>query len=312
MPLHPQIEDLLNQIAAAGGKPTNAMTPEECRAVFDGLFVSLPPSQAKLAGVADRSLLGLAGQIRIRVYTPDGQGPFPVLVFFHGGGFVLGDLESHDSMCRELSGGANVVVVATDYRRSPEHRFPAAADDCIAVTRWVVKNASQINGDAERVAVGGDSAGGNLAAVVSQQLRDEDRINLAAQLLIYPATRLDGVATKSMVDNATGYLLLRDDMDWFRSHYLGPNVDGTDVRISPILAKDFSGLPPALVQTCEFDPLRDEGEDYGNALNAAGVPTVISRYDGSIHAAASFFTIMEPGRRMMDEAIRWLKEALRT
>jgi len=312
MPLHPQVEGLLNQIAAAGGKPTNAMTPEECRAVFDGIFVSLPPSQAKLAGVADREVPGPGGQINTRVYTPEGDGPFPALVFFHGGGFVLGDLESHDSVCRELSGGANVIVVATDYRRSPEHRFPAAADDCIAVTRWVVKNAAQIDGDAQRVAVGGDSAGGNLAAVVSQQLRDQDRINLAAQLLIYPVTRFDGVVTKSMTDNAAGYLLQRDDMDWFRSHYLGPDFDGKDVRISPILAKDLTGLPPALVQTCEFDPLRDEGEDYGNALKAAGVPTVISRYDGSIHAAFSFFTIMEPGRRMMDEAIRWLRETLRT
>lgn len=311
MPLHPQVEGLLKQMAAAGGKPTNAMTPEECRAVFDGLFASLPPSQAKLAGVTDRNVPGPAGQIKVRVYTPEGKGPFPVLVFFHGGGFVLGDLESHDSVCRELSGGAGVVVVATDYRLSPEHRFPAAADDCIAVTRWVVKNAAQINADAKRVAVGGDSAGGNLAAVVSQQLRDQDRIKLAAQLLIYPATRLDGIATTSMIDNATGYLLQRDDMDWFRGHYLGPNVDGKDVRISPLLARDLTGLPPALVQTCEFDPLRDEGEEYGKALKAAGVPTVISRHEGSIHAAFSFFTILEPGRRMVDEAIRWLKETLR-
>ena len=311
MPLHPQVEALLNQMAAAGGKPTNAMTPEECRAVFDGLFASLPPSQARIAGAADRNVPGPAGPIKVRVYTPEGEGPFPVLVFFHGGGFVLGDLETHDSVCRELSGGAGVIVVATDYRLSPEHRFPAAADDCIAVTRWVVKNAVQFNGDAKRVAVGGDSAGGNLAAVVSQQLRDQDGTKLAAQLLIYPVTRFDGVETKSIVDNATGYLLQRDDMDWFRGHYLGPNVDGKDVRISPILATNLTGLPPALVQTCEFDPLRDEGEDYGKALKAAGVPTVISRHDGSIHAAFSFFTVLEPGRRMVDEAIRWLKETLR-
>lgn len=311
MPLHPQVENLLNQIAAAGGKPTESMTPEECRAVFDGMNASLPRSQAKLGGVVDRNVPGPAGSIKTRVYTPEGKGPFPVLVFFHGGGFVLGDLESHDSVCRELSEGANVVVVATDYRRSPEHRFPAAANDCIAVTRWVVKNAAQINGDARRVAVGGDSAGGNLAAVVSQQLRDQDQIKLAAQLLIYPVVRLDGFVSNSMIDNAKGYLLQRADMDWFRGHYLGPNVDGKDVRVSPILAKSLDGLPPALVQTCEFDPLRDEGEDYGKALERAGVPTVISRYDGSIHAAFSFFSIMEPGRRMVDEAIGWLKETLR-
>jgi acetyl esterase len=311
MPLHPHVEGLLNQMAAAGGKPFHAMTPQECRQVFGGLIASLPPSQARLAGTADRTVPGPAGPIRTRVYTPEGKGPFPVLVFFHGGGWVIGDLESHDSVCRELSGGAGVVVVSVDYRLGPEHRFPAAADDCTAVTRWVLQNAAQINGDAQRVAVGGDSAGGNLAAVVSQELRDQDRIRLAAQLLIYPVARLDGVASRSMVDNATGYLLQRADMDWFRDHYLGPNVDGKDVRVSPILAKSLAGLPPALVQTCEFDPLRDEGEDYGKALTAAGVPTVMSRYDGSIHAAFSFFTIMEPGRRMVDEAIRWLKETLR-
>ena len=311
MPLHPHVEGLLNQMVAAGGKPFHAMTPTECRQVFGGLLASLPPGPAKIAGTADRKIPGPAGPIGTRVYTPEGKGPFPVLVFFHGGGFVIGDLESHDSVCRELSGGAGVVVVAVDYRLGPENRYPGAPDDCTAVTRWVVQNAAQINGDAKRVAVGGDSAGGNLAAVVSQRLRDEDKIKLAAQLLIYPVARLDGVATKSMVENAEGYLLQRADMDWFRANYLPAGVDGKDPKISPILAKDLSGLPPALVQTCEFDPLRDEGEDYGNALKAAGVPTVISRYDGSIHAAFSFFTVMEPGRRMVDEAIRWLKETLR-
>lgn len=311
MPLHPEVRAMLDQMAAAGGKPTNAMTPEECRAVFDGLFASLPPSRARLADVADREVAGPAGQLKVRVYTPEGRGPFPALVFFHGGGFVLGDLESHDSVCRELSGGAGVVVVATDYRLSPEHRFPAAVDDCVAATRWVAKNAGQINVDARRIAVGGDSAGGNLAAVVSQQLRRDGDVALAAQLLIYPVTRFDGAESKSLVENASGYLLQRDDMDWFRTHYLGPNADGKDVRISPILADDLRGLPPALVQTCEFDPLRDEGEDYGNALKAAGVPTVVSRHEGSIHAAFSFFMTLQPGRRMVDEAVRWLKETLR-
>ncbi|MCC2657478.1 MAG: esterase/lipase-like protein [Panacagrimonas sp.] len=311
MPLHPHVEGLLNQMVAAGGKPFHAMSPQECRQVFGGLLASLPPSQAKLANVADREVPGPAGPIATRVYTPEGKGPFPVLVFFHGGGWVIGDLASHDSVCRELSGGVGAVVVSVAYRLAPEHKFPAAPDDCLAVTRWVVQNAGQINADAKRVAVGGDSAGGNLAAVVTQQLRDQDKIRLAAQLLIYPVARLDGVASKSLVENAEGYLLQRADMDWFRNHYLRSDADGTDVRVSPILAKDLSGLPPALVQTCEFDPLRDEGEDYGKALKAAGVPTVISRYDGSIHAAFSFFTVMEPGRRMVDEAIRWLKETLR-
>ncbi|MGH8517300.1 MAG: alpha/beta hydrolase, partial [Panacagrimonas sp.] len=184
MPLHPHVEGLLTQMAAAGGKPFHAMSVDECRQVFGGLLASLPPSQAKLANVADRNVTGPAGPIGTRVYTPEGKGPFPVLVFFHGGGWVIGDLESHDSVCRELSAGVGAVVVAVAYRLGPENKFPGAPEDCTAVTRWVVQNAAQINGDAKRVAVGGDSAGGNLAAVVSQRLRDEDKIKLAAQLLI--------------------------------------------------------------------------------------------------------------------------------
>jgi acetyl esterase len=312
MPLHPHVQGLLQQMAAAGGKAFHQMEVQECRDVFAGLLGSLPPSAAKVADVSNRRIPGAAGEIGVRIYTPEGSGPFPVLTYFHGGGWVIGDLETHDGVCRELCGGANVVVVAVDYRLSPEHKFPAAPDDCEAAVRWVAKNAASFKGDPTRLAVGGDSAGGNLSAVVAQRLRDSGGPKLSAQLLIYPVARLDGVATKSMVDNAEGYLLQRADMEWFLGHYLSSAEQGKSVSASPILAGNLAGLPPALVQTCEFDPLRDEGEDYGKALQAAGVKTTISRYDGSIHAAFNFFGVLEPGRRMVDEASRWLKEQLRS
>lgn len=311
MPLHPQVDALLKNMAAAGGKAFHEMSVPECRAVFAGLLASLPPSTAKIASVVNKKIPGAAGEIGIRIYTPEGAGPFPVLSYFHGGGWVIGDLETHDGVCRELAAGAGVIVVAVDYRLAPEHRFPAAPDDCVAAVKWVAANAASFKGDATRLAVGGDSAGGNLSAVVAQTLRDSKGPALAAQLLIYPVTRVDGVASKSMVENAEGYLLQRKDMDWFCGHYLKSPSDGHQPKASPILAKNLAGLPPALVLTCEFDPLRDEGEDYGRALQAAGVKTTVSRYDGTIHAAFNFFNVIEPGRKMVDEACRWLREQLR-
>ena len=167
-----------------------------------------------------------------------------------------------------------------------------------------------LQGDAKRIGIGGDSAGGNLSAAIAQRLRDTTSLRLAAQLLVYPATCLDGTTTQSMIDNATGYRLERADMDWFRNHYLASDADGQHPDASPLLARNLAGLPPALVFTCEFDPLRDEGEDYGRALQAAGVPVVISRYDGAIHGTLALFTVMELGRQMMDESVRWLRETL--
>ena len=310
MPMHPQVAGLLQQMAASGGKGFHQMEVAECRQTFGGLLASLPPSAAKIAGVANRRIPGPAGELGVRVFTPEGAGPFPVLSYFHGGGFVIGDVNTHDAVCRELCAGANVVVVAVDYRPGPEHKFPAAPDDCEATVRWVAANAASIKGDASRLAVGGDSAGGNLATVVAQRLRDSNGPRLAAQLLVYPVARLDGVDTQSMVENANGYLLEKADMQWFRGHYLAKDADGTNPYASPILAKSLAGLPPALVQVCEFDPLRDEGRDYADALKKAGVPVVFSLHEGTIHGTFNFFSILEPGRRMIDEAARWLKETL--
>ena len=311
MPLHPQVEGLLTQMSASGLKKIQDMTPEESRATFGPVFASLPPSQQKVASVVPRSIPSRAGPVKTRVYTPEGSGPFPVMAYFHGGGWVFGDLDTHDGVCRELCGAVGMVVVSVDYRLSPEYKYPDATDDAAAVTRWLGENARILNGDPSRLAVGGDSAGGNLAAVTAQRLRDEKGPKIAAQLLIYPVTRVDGHKTQSIIDNAKGYFLETESMAYFINHYLRSPEDGKQPNASPLLAKDFSNLPPALVLTCEFDPLRDEGEDYGNKLKAAGVPVTISRYDGAIHGEWYFFGVLDLGRAMHTEAARWLKEQLR-
>ena len=311
MPLHPQVEGLLTQMGSSGLKKIQDMTPEESRPTFSAVFATLPPSQQKIAGTEDRSVPTNAGPVKVRVYTPEGKGPFPVMAYFHGGGWVFGDIETHEGVCRELCGSVGMVVVSVDYRLSPEAKYPDASDDCLAVTRWVAENATSLNADASRLAVGGDSAGGNLAAVTALRLRDEKGPKLAAQLLIYPVARVDGETTQSMIDNAQGYFLETASMKYFIDHYLKSPADAKQAYASPILAKDLSGLPPALVITCEFDPLRDEGEAYGKALKAAGVPTTISRYDGVIHGAWNFFGLLDLGRNIHTEATRWLKEQLR-
>ncbi|MGQ0620927.1 MAG: alpha/beta hydrolase [Panacagrimonas sp.] len=310
MPLHPQVEGFMKQLAAVGGKPFHQMPVAECRAALAGLFGMMPPSTEKIASVDNRRIPGAAGDIAVRIYTPEGAGPFPVLSYFHGGGWVLGDLDGYDPLCRELCGGASCVVVSVEYRLAPEHKFPAAPEDCVAAVKWVAANAVSLKGDASRLAVGGDSAGGNLAAVVAQRLRDENGPRLCAQLLIYPCTQLVG-STPSMIENAEGYLLERKDMEWFAGHYLNSPADGRSINASPAFATSLAGLAPALVITAEFDPLRDEGEAYGDAMRKAGVDVTVSRYDGAIHAFFSFFGIMEPGRRAVDEAIRWLREQFR-
>jgi acetyl esterase len=245
-------------------------------------------------GVRDSSVPGPAGAIRVRHYTPvrsDGSGPEPLLVFFHGGGFVVGDLETHDGLCRLLCRDAGVHVMAIDYRLAPEHPAPAAIDDCYAAYRWALEHAAELGADPSRVAVGGDSAGGNLAAVVCQLARHVGVELPALQLLLYPATNF-AADTRSKTLFADGYFLTKKDMDWFRDNYLGgSSLDAADPRISPLLADDLAGLPPAMVLTGGFDPLRDEGNQYADALAAAGVPVDHRQFGPLIHGFANFFPL---------------------
>ncbi|HWJ78141.1 alpha/beta hydrolase [Ureibacillus composti] len=306
MAIDSQAKFLLEQMEAAGAPPMSSLSPEEARLTTD--FSALAGIPEKVGKVENRVIPGPGGDIPVRIYTPNGEGPFPSLVFYHGGGWVIGDLDTVDVPCRLLANRANCVVVSVDYRLAPEHKFPAAADDAYAAAKWVVENGPSIKVDSSRVAVGGDSAGGNLAAVVSLMARDKNEIDLAYQLLIYPVTN-HSYETVSYSDNADGYLLTKDSMIWFWDHYLRNPQDGDNPYASPLKAEDLSGLPPALVITAEFDPLRDEGEAYAQRLKEAGVSVEETRYNGMIHGFFWMPGTLDQGMKAVNQAANALKQA---
>jgi acetyl esterase len=308
MPLDPQAKMLMDQLAALNGPKLSTLTAADARRVTAGSF-KLPPERVeKVFKVEDRKIPGPGGEIPIRVYTPQGSGPFPVLVFFHGGGWVICDLDSHDAPCRILTNKVGCVVVSVDYRLAPEHKFPAGVEDCFAATKWVAQHAKELNVDANRLAIGGDSAGGNLSAVIAQLARDAGGPKIAFQLLIYPATEaeLDTYSHKTFTD----YFLTKDDIVWFWGQYLRGPADRKDPRVAPALTKNLKGLPPALIITAELDPLRDEGEAYGEKLRAAGVPVTVSRYEGMIHGFLSMFDVLDKGKLALEESAAALRKAL--
>jgi acetyl esterase len=231
-----------------------------------------------------------------------------LLVYFHGGGWVLGGLDTHDSVCRELAHGAGAIVVSVDYRLAPEHKFPAAADDCYAAVVWAAAHATEIGADPTRIAIAGDSAGGNLTCVIALQARDKDGPRLCFQLPVYPVTN-HSLDTPSYRENATGYLLETDSMAWFWGHYLATDADGEHPYASPLRAASLRGLPPALVITAEFDPLRDEGEAYAKRLETAGVPTQLRRFDGMIHGFFGMSAIMDKAKAAIAESCAALGHA---
>ncbi|MER2107578.1 MAG: alpha/beta hydrolase [Solibacillus sp.] len=306
MKLDSQAQFLLEQMDAAGAPPMSSLSPEEARSTTD--FSALAGIPEEVGKVENRTIPGPGGEIPVRIYTPEGEGPFPSLVFYHGGGWVIGDLDTVDVPCRLLTNRANCVVVSVDYRLAPEHKFPAAADDAYAAAKWVVENGPSIQVDSSRVAVGGDSAGGNLAAVVSLLARDKNEIDLAYQLLIYPVTNYS-YETVSYRDNADGYLLTKDSMVWFWDHYLRDAEDGKNPYASPLRTEDLSSLPPTLVITAEFDPLRDEGEAYAQRLKEAGVQVEKTRYNGMIHGFFWMPGALEQGMQAVNQAADALKRA---
>jgi len=307
MPLDPQARALLDQMAAAGGQPFYRLSVEEARQAVLA-FAQLGGEPEPVASVEDRELPGPDGPIPVRIYTPEGGGPFPVLVYFHGGGWVVCDIDSHDPVCRSLARGTGCVVVSVGYRLAPEHKNPAAADDCYAATQWVMNNTSHINGDPNRVAVGGDSAGGNLAAVVTLMARDFGGRAPMFQLLIYPVMDyLSG--TPSYEQNAEGYFLTKEDMVWFWNHYLNDEGEAPNPYLSPLRAGSLAGLPPALVITAEFDPLRDEGELYVARLREHGIAAELVRYDGMIHGFFSMAGVLHQGRNALELAAARLRSA---
>jgi acetyl esterase len=309
MPLDPQAEAYLAEMAALNEPPLYTLTPEVMRQLIQMEIDSGVRSSGEIepiAHVENRTISGPAGEMPIRIYTPEGTGPFPVLVFFHGGGWVICNLDTHDGTCRSLANGAPCIVVSVDYRLAPEHKFPAAPEDCYAATRWVAEHVAQFNGDPLRLAVGGDSAGGNLAAVISQMARDKGGPALSFQLLIYPATDFTA-DTLSKKENGDGYFLTEKDMTWFTNHYLNSEEDKQNPLASPLLAANLSGLPPALVITAEYDPLRDEGAMYGQKLKEAGIPVTITRYDGMIHGFVGM--PFDKGKQALAQACVALRDA---
>ena len=305
MPLGQQEQAFIDQLAAAGGRGFHEMEVAEARQAILQLFqVENPEPVAK---VEDRTIPTPTGDLPIRLYTPEGDGPLPVLVFFHGGGWVVGNLESHDATCRALANAAGCITLAVDYRLAPEHKFPAAPEDCYEATKWAVLNAAALGGDPQRVAVGGDSAGGNLAAAVALMAGDRGAPSLAYQLLLYPVTN-HSFDTESCQQNGEDYLLTKDSMVWFWDHYLENDEAGNAPYASPLQAKYVNSPPPGLVITAEFDPLRDEGEAYGKRLQDAGADIKISRYDGTIHGFFSFFHL-DAQKKALAEVAEELKAA---
>jgi acetyl esterase len=299
MPLDPQAEALLAQMKEQGLPPFEEMTVPQAReliAAFKDLQAEPPP----LARVEDRTVPGPAGEIPVRIYTPEARAPRPVLVYFHGGGWTIGNIDITDRPCRALAHATGGVVVSVEYRMGPENKFPAAVEDCFAATSWAAEHAAELGADPDRLVVIGDSAGGNLAATVALLARELGAPKIAYQVLIYPVTHHGG-DWPSYTENADGYLLTAAAMRWFWGHYLNSEAEGQDWRASPLRARDFSHLPPAYVATCEFDPLRDEGEAYGQQLLAAGVPTKVHRFDGMIHGFFWMTLVMPQAQQLIDE-----------
>ena len=307
MPLDAVVKVMLDQLAAQEGPAMFDVAPEAAREMYKATSAAAG-APAPVENVEDRSIPGPGGEIPVRIYTPASTEPLPALVYFHGGGWVIGDLDTHDSICRTLTNSAQCVVVSVDYRLAPEHTFPAAIDDAYAATAWVADHAEEIGVDKRRIAVGGDSAGGNLAAVVALIARGKNAPRLVYQLLVYPITNYD-FETASYRDNAEGYFLTRDAMKWFWAHYIRSEADGLDPRSSPLRADDLVGLPPALVITAEFDPLRDEGEAYAARLRDDGVPVTVTRYDGMIHGFWQMAALLQQSRDAMHQAAEGLRGA---
>jgi acetyl esterase len=311
MPVDPKIQEVLDLLASFNAPPMSQNDAVTARQNFRAMVVGSrdPNAEVPVASTEDIKFDGPAGPLAARIYRPERTGPLPTVVFFHGGGFVLGDIETHDNQCRWICRETEAVVLSVDYRVAPEAPWPAAVDDCFAATKWAFEHVEELGGDGARIAVAGDSAGGNLSAVVAQLCRD-DGIALAGQLLIYPATDQRPLWEEypSVMENAEGYLLTLDDMIWFSNHYFGES-DPSDPRLSPQLGR-LEGLAPAVVVTAEFDPLRDSGQAYARALREAGVPVTVHNFEGMIHGFFDLAAISPGAARAVQQTCADFKAVL--
>lgn len=308
--LDPQAQALLDRARVAGTPKTSSLPPVQARQLYRETRLPTQPRARALELRRDIEIPGPGGMLPVREYRPLGSAatePLPALVFFHGGGWVIGDRDTHDVLCRDLCDLARCAVLSVDYRLAPEHRFPAAADDAIAATRWIAQQAGALALDPARIAVGGDSAGGNLAAVAALAWRGAPEVRLVGQLLVYPVTD-----QRSQSDSyrtcAEGYSLTADDMAWFRHHYIDRPEHYTDWRASPLLAADHAGLPPALVLTAGFDPLRDEGRLYADCLSAAGNAVQYVCFERQMHAFIGMGGVIEEANTAVRLCADWLHQ----
>ncbi len=307
--LDPQAQGLLDLMLAKGIPSVHTQTPIEAREFYRIRRAVTQPEPPAVALVQDHSVETAAGKLTVREYQPLGRQPgavLPALVYLHGGGWTIGDLDTHDVLCRTLCNGAQCVVISVDYRLAPEAPFPAAYDDTLAGFQWVAASAKLLGVDASRIAIGGDSAGGNLAAAACLGLKDSAACP-AFQLLIYPATDMRAV-TPSHTTNGQGYLLTKDSIGWFANNYMA-EADYADWRASPLLASSHQGLPPALVLTAGYDPLRDEGLQYADALSAAGVPTQYVCFERQIHGFITMGRVIAEANTATDLCASALKRA---
>ena len=301
MTYQPAVKKILDLINSADGKSIEEMTVQENRDGLLGFYENFTGDSQEVAKVENVKIPVDDGEeIGLRIYTPEGNGPFPVFVYYHGGGWALGDLEVIDPILRSVTNEIGALVVSVDYRLAPEYKFPIPVEDCYAATKWVSENISRYNGNPNQIAVGGDSAGGNLAAVVPLMSKDRGGPKIDLQVLLYPVTT-NSFDTKSYLENGKGNYLETSAMHWFGNQYFNTEEDKLNPYASPLLAKDLTGLPPALIFTAEYDVLRDEGEAYAEKLEEAGVPVELTRFDGQIHGFFWMPVIMDDAKTALNQ-----------
>ena len=307
MALDTQAQAFLESIASSGAPALSTMTPEQGREFF-GQMQALGGDVEEVAKVEDHVIQAADGEFKVRTYTPEGNGPFPFFVYYHGGGYVVGDVDLVDRLSRKIANAAESIVVSVDYRLAPEHRYPVPFNDGYAAVEWAAANAAELNGDASRIAVGGDSAGGNLAAVVALKAKQENGPKITAQVLLYPVTDF-ACESPSYDENGTGYNLTTADMIWFRDHYLSNEEEIQDVYVSPLRSDNLADLPQALIITAQYDPLRDDGARYAEKLKEYCNEVEYQCYEGMIHGFAWFSGVLDQGKALTSHVSQYLKKA---
>ncbi len=306
MPLHPIIQGMLDKSSA--WPPLQSFTPTQIRATDLARYASVPrPSVAK---VEDRMIPGPRGEIRIRIYRPDMECGRPVVTFFHGSGFVICSIDTHDGLCRQICVRAQAVVVSVDYALAPENKYPAGIDDCFAAAHWVTKMAASFGGDPQRHVLAGDSAGGTMAIVTAMRIRDTGGLPPKAQILMYPVTDYPDPGPPSYRERGSGYGLTADAMRYFWDHYLNDKSEAASPYVSPLRAIHFGNLPATYVMTAEYDPLRDEGEFFAAKIAAMGVDTTLIRYGDMNHGFMSWVGVIDRSDEALEAACNWLTSKL--